>query len=132
MYLIVQGGRKTPTTRACGYERDTLGIIVRRRALRGFPLGQNDQRGAVDVESRIHRRRAFFPSGESESHVRSVSHAVGRQDAKDGIGDIGASVHVFEAQGFGGTEQSIQVLFQVEYSTVVNSDSFPRGCIIRC
>ena len=121
MDLVVQRARGASPIRS-GYQRYPPGVVVRRGALGGLPLGQYDERRSVHVEGWVHRRRALLPPRERQPHVRAVPHAVRGKDAEYGVGDLGSGVHVREPERLRRTDQSVQVSIQVEYSAIVNPD----------
>mmetsp|Transcript_42759 Transcript_42759/g.90905 ORF Transcript_42759/g.90905 Transcript_42759/m.90905 type:complete len:265 (-) Transcript_42759:668-1462(-) len=110
------------------YERNSLPVIVRGDSLGRFPFRENDEGCPIDVKQGIHRRRALLATCQCQTHVGSLPHAVGRQDAKDGFGNFRSGVDILEPQRLRRTEQSIKVMIQMKYPTVVNTNALP-SCI---
>ena len=93
--------------------------------LGGLPLREDDKCRPVNIERRVHRRRALLPAGEGEAHVRAVPHAVGGKGLEDSRRNLLVGMRVLEVQGPGAPEEALQVPVQLEDLTAVNADALP-------
>src|SRR6266446_3536975 len=100
-----------------------------REASRGvdwrFVFGEHDQSRTGSIQPRIHSGSDFHPASEGETNVDAVVHTVGGKGAPDFVDYLFVRRNFRERKCGGGTKQALEMLVELEDTSIVKAQSFP-------